>query len=221
MKLTSQDLAQMEKRYRAKLINSLSGFKSANLIGTRSKSGQSNLSIVSSVTHLGSDPALLLTVFRPDSVDRHTLEYIQETKIYTLNHINSSIFEAAHQTSARYERDQSEFEMVGLNEEYSGNFSAPFVKESHIKMAMDLKEVHKLEINGCVMIYGEIREIILPESSLQNDGFVDLEGAKTVCVSSLDSYHETKRLSRLSYAKPNLDLKHLNLKGEVVEAKSL
>ena len=59
MFFNTQSLNELEQRYRAHLINSLSGFKSANLLGTVDKNGQENLSIVSSVFHLGANPALL------------------------------------------------------------------------------------------------------------------------------------------------------------------
>ena len=59
MHLTLEDIRQLEKRHRANLINSITGVKSANLIGTRNKEGNTNLSIVSSVVHLGSNPALI------------------------------------------------------------------------------------------------------------------------------------------------------------------
>jgi len=41
----------MENRYRANFINSITGYKSANLIGTVSSDGVENLAIFSSVTH--------------------------------------------------------------------------------------------------------------------------------------------------------------------------
>ncbi|MGO3346471.1 MAG: hypothetical protein ACTIM4_14665 [Marinomonas sp.] len=53
-----QSLSEMTSRYRTQLINSLSGFKSANLIGTCNAQGQTNLAIFSSVFHLGASPAL-------------------------------------------------------------------------------------------------------------------------------------------------------------------
>jgi hypothetical protein len=34
-----------------------------------------------------------------------------------------------------------------------------------------------------------------------SDGFIDLENAGTITVSGLDSYHSTKKIERLSYAK--------------------
>lgn len=59
MTLSRQDIQAMDQRERARLINSLSGFKSANLIGTCDKQGLENLAVVSSVVHLGSNPPCL------------------------------------------------------------------------------------------------------------------------------------------------------------------
>lgn len=60
----------MDKRYRANLINSVTGYKSANLIGTVSQEGTENLAVFSSVTHLGSNPAMLGFIMRPITVPR-------------------------------------------------------------------------------------------------------------------------------------------------------
>ena len=73
---TSKDILEMETRFRAAFINSLSGFKSASLIGSVDKDGNTNLAIFSSVVHLGSNPALIAFINRPDSTSRHTLENI-------------------------------------------------------------------------------------------------------------------------------------------------
>ena len=91
-------------------INSLSGYKSANLVGTKSKTGQENLSIVSSVVHLGANPPLMGFVVRPHSKDspRHTFENLESTSFFTLNHVNDKIIKESHQTSARYPREVSE-----------------------------------------------------------------------------------------------------------------
>lgn len=83
--INQKDLSVMASRYRAHMVNSLSGFKSANLIGTISKNGQTNVAIISSVVHLGSSPALIGFVMRPSTVDHHTLDNIQETQQYTIN----------------------------------------------------------------------------------------------------------------------------------------
>lgn len=203
MKIDQTRLAAMDHRYRVALINSLSGFKSANLIGTVNQNGHTNLSIVSSCVHLGADPALLAFVVRPHSVDRHTLENLLETGYYTVNHVNQDIYRQAHQTSARYPRDESEFHATGLTEDWRGEFKAPYVKEARIGLGLRFREHHPLAINGTEFIIGEIEEIWMDDGLIAEDGFVDLEAAGTVCVSSLDGYHRTTKLTRLSYAKPD------------------
>ena len=45
IKLDQEDIKKMDRIYRLNLINSLSGIKPANLIGTRSNSGINNLAI--------------------------------------------------------------------------------------------------------------------------------------------------------------------------------
>ena len=67
MKFTSNDIKNLDKVYRLNLINSITGIKPANLIATRSKDGVDNVAIFSSVVHLGSNPAMIGFVMRPQS----------------------------------------------------------------------------------------------------------------------------------------------------------
>lgn len=198
---SKQDFPNMDKFFRRNLINSLSGFKSVNLVGTANKFGETNLAIFSQIFHLGATPALMGMIVRPDVVPRHSLMNILETKYYTFNHIQESFFEKAHQTSARYQ--VSEFEAIGLTEEYSKNHSAPYVKEANIKMGLKLREKQELAVNKTIFVIGEVQEIILPKDCLLEDGFIDLEKAGTITCSGLDSYHTTQKLTRLTYAKPD------------------
>jgi len=191
----------METRQRAAFMNSLSGFKSASLIGTIDNQNNANLAIFSSVIHLGSNPALVGFINRPDTVDRHTFENILETNCFTINHICKSIFKQAHQTSARYPKDISEFDATGLTTQYISEFKAPFVKESRIKYGLELVEKHELKINETILVIGKVIEVILPQSCLLPDGAIDIEMAETVAISGLDSYHATEKIARLSYAK--------------------
>jgi len=191
----------MEQRQRAHFINSLSGFKSANLIGTINPAGLTNLCIVSSVIHLGADPALIAFINRPHIVERNTLENIYATKVYTINHVNTDIFEDAHHTSARYPANISEFDQTSLVESYTG-FSAPYVEQSRIKMGVEFREKKDIELNGTVMIIGEIVEVLAEPALIQTDGKIDVVAAQTVSVSGLDEYHTASSLGRLAYAKP-------------------
>jgi flavin reductase (DIM6/NTAB) family NADH-FMN oxidoreductase RutF len=211
MKITKENILQFEKLYRTNFINSnsLSGFKSANLIGTASKEGKTNLAIFSSAIHVGAHPPLIGLLFRPVSVPRHTYENIKETGYFIVNHINKDIYKQAHQTSARYDKELSEFDECGLTPEFSDTIKAPYVKESNIKIGCRFVEEHWIKINDTIFLIGEILEVILPDNVVLEDGYVDIEKAGTIAISGLDSYHETKRISRLSYAKPGKELNTL------------
>ncbi|RLQ22727.1 flavin reductase [Seongchinamella sediminis] len=199
----------MATRERAALVNSLSGFKSANLVGTASQEGHCNLAIMSSAVHLGSDPALLGLVIRPGGDERHTLANILASECYSLNHVNADIVAQAHQTAARYSRDTSEFEATGLTPQWWPEFPAPLVAEAQIKMAMRLREHHPLEINGTHFLIGEIVAVELPEASMGADGSVDLARAGSVALSGLDRYHRVRLHKRMAYAKPDLPPREL------------
>ena len=204
-----EDIDQLEQRFRAQLINSLSGFKSLNLIGTQSKSGVHNLAVISSVVHLGANPPLMGYISRPIAAPRHTLQNILETGFFTLNHIQASFYEQAHQASARYDEAVSEFEAVGLTPEFSKNFHAPYVKESTIKIGLTYREHMEVSLNETLFVIGEIKEIWLPDDVTAKDGYVDIEKAGTVTCSGLDAYHTTQRLQRLTYAKPDQPVRKL------------
>ena len=201
--ITYEQIMNLEKQERVHFVNSLGGFKSIGLIGTQNKIGQTNLAIVDSIIHIGSNPPLFGMIFRPGVVERHTLENILETGFFTINHINENIFKQAHQTSARYEREMSEFEATGLNPEYKNDFFSPFVEESHVQLVMEFKEKINLSINNTVLVIGEVKAVYFPEDCLQKDGFLDIEKAESITCSGLDSYHKTTRIDRLSYAKPD------------------
>ncbi|WP_162046018.1 flavin reductase family protein [Vibrio taketomensis] len=214
VKITENDIAGMDARGRAKFINSVVGYKSANLIGTVDSDGNENLAIVSSVIHLGSSPALVAFISRPHSVERHSLENIINTGYYTINAVSNDITQQAHQTSARYEKHQSEFAMVGLNTEYDHDFFAPFVAESQLKLGMKLVERVTINSNQTEMVIGEIERIWVARTAVMPDGYIDIESLGIVAISGLDSYHSTSRLHRLSYAKPSQLVYPLTIEGE-------
>jgi flavin reductase (DIM6/NTAB) family NADH-FMN oxidoreductase RutF len=209
MIITKENILNSEKLYRTNFVNSLSGFKSANLIGTISNEGKTNLAIFSSVIHVGANPPLMGFLMRPVSVERNTYNNIKETGYFTINHINKEIFKQAHQTSARYEKDNSEFDACGLTPEYTETIKAPYVKESKIKIGLKFAEEQEIKSNVTIFMVGEIIEIILPDNVAAKDGFIDIEKAGTIAASGLDSYHETNRIARLSYAKPGIEPKEI------------
>ena len=74
------------------------------LVGTCDEKGQTNLAIVSSHFHLGSNPPLLAMILRPSTgnSERHTLHNLLETQYWTLNGFSLDDAAQAHQTSAPY-----------------------------------------------------------------------------------------------------------------------
>lgn len=200
---SGEDFKKMEKLFRAEFINSLTGFKSGNLVGSISMEGNTNLSIFSSAVHIGANPPLIGLIIRPVSTPRHTYQNIKATGYYTINHVHKSFFKKAHHTSARFAEGASEFAACGLTPEFSQLLPAPYVRESFIKIGLKFEEEYPIQINQTIMVIGSIIETFLPQKCLSDDGFINLDRAGTVAVSGLDSYHKTKRLARLSYAKPD------------------
>ena len=204
MHLDSASIDAMPSRERAALINSLSGFKSANLIGTADTEGHCNLAIMSSVVHLGSHPPLLMLVVRPGGEERHTLHNLLRSGHYSINHVAADMVDAAHQTAARYPRDVSEFEATGLTPSWWDGFTAPMVAEAHVHLAMQLREHQELAINGTHLVLGEVVQASIPDGCLKEDGSLDLNAAGTVALTGLDSYHRADLMKRMAYAKPDL-----------------
>ena len=203
MNYTKKEIAGLDRITRLKLINSVTGIKPANLIGTQNKSGNTNLAIFSSLVHLGSDPAILGLISRPQTSEvGHTYNNIQENNHYTINHIHPEFIKNAHYTSAKFNADVSEFERCQLTEEYIPNFDAPFVKESHFKMGMQFIEAINIKANGTVLIIGEIQQLMIPDSAIV-EGDVDLEASNSIGISGLNSYYSLKKIDTFPYANVN------------------
>jgi flavin reductase (DIM6/NTAB) family NADH-FMN oxidoreductase RutF len=202
MQLSSADIQHLDRRRRAALINSITGYKPANLVGTVDGSGHSNLAIMSSLVHIGSQPPLLALVFRPDSAERHTLANIRATGSYTINHVHSEIIDAAHQTAARYPREVSEFAATGLKELWREGHVAPFVAEARVRLGMELREEMELAINGTHLVIGEVLSLECPDTAINEIGALDPAVADSVAIAGLDSYYRGELRQRMAYAKP-------------------
>jgi flavin reductase (DIM6/NTAB) family NADH-FMN oxidoreductase RutF len=192
------DFDAMERRYRATFFNTLSGYKSISLVGTMGD--HPNLAIFNSVFHVGANPASLGLVFRPDTVERHTLNNILQTGRYTINHITPAFFRQAHQTSAKYPAQVSEFEACGLSPVFREGNPAPYVGESPVQIGMAFEERLEIKLNGTILILGTITDVSLDTTFVECDGFVRLEDLGTITSLGLDAYFTTTGLGRLPYA---------------------
>lgn len=202
--INKQDISNFERRYRATLINSIAGIRQSFLLGTKSKLGTANLAIFSNIIHFGANPPLWGIVFRPDTVQRDSLSNILETKYYTLNYINQDDFAKAHQTSAKFESNISEFETCSFEAQYENDFFAPFVASSPIKIGLKFEERIDVAINNTIIIIGQIECIQLDSNFISKDGFVHLHEMNVLANIGLDAYCHFDLKERLSYAKPNI-----------------
>ncbi len=209
LKLHEKDIEKLDGDYRRNLMNSLSGFKGANLIGSSDIDGNNNLAIFNSVMHIGANPAYMGIVMRPASVPRHTYNNIKETLYFTINSVHKSFFEKAHQTSAKYPSNLSEFEEVGLTASYGAVHKAPYVAESAVKIGLVLAEELPVKSNGTVILIGKVIELEVDPTLVAADGFVNLCNANTMSVIGLDAYCEPKLVDRLEYARPGKDTKSI------------
>ena len=201
--LKRQDFDDLDHLHRINLINSCSGFKSANLIGTKSNDGIPNVAIFSSVTHFGSNPPLLGIIFRPVSdVPRNTYENIKETGQFTINHIHRDIIEQAHHTSAKYDKRISEFDVTELEEEYKNNWHAPFVKGVPIQIALTFCEEYKIKANNTIQLIAEIKDLYVKDKLIEKDGFINLSKANVMTINGLDGYALPSLKQRIDYQRP-------------------
>ena len=198
-------IEQLEKRRRAALINSLPGFKSVVLVGTVSPQGDTNLCVVNSCFHVGASPALLGMIIRPapEGTERHTLDNIVSTRHYSLNAVSTTMAQRAHHTSARFNRDQSEFDECGFESVTIDGTPAPFVSESPLKIGLTLQDHQPLAINGTHLIIGSVEQLSFANDVWRDDGTLDLTGMDLVAGAGLDGYHNVGPGRRFSYAKPN------------------
>ena len=208
--IDQQELKSYERIYRGNLVNSITGFKSANLLATRSKDGVNNVAIFSSVTHLGSNPALFSFVQRPLGHGvGHTYYNLKETGKITLNHVSRTLVERAHQSSAKYDASISEFEELNIELSERDGFNAPFVKESPVQIAAEYVNEYPLEENNCILVICKITDIFFKEEIQSQDGWLDLGKAGTVTINGLDGYATAQVDKRLSYAQVGKKLTEL------------
>ena len=202
MYFDENDIQKLDHIFRINLINSCSGYKSANLIGSISHEGIENVAVFSSVTHLGSHPALLGFFLRPTTVIRNTYENIRSTGYYTLNHIHETIIKEAHHTSAKYESSVSEFDVTTLRPEYKNGFEAPFVEKAPIQIAMKYVEEYPIKANNTILVVGKIIGLYINDALVEDDGFINLSKAKVAAINGLDGYVIPKNKVRFGYQRP-------------------
>jgi flavin reductase (DIM6/NTAB) family NADH-FMN oxidoreductase RutF len=180
------DAQQWERYYRANMISGLSGYKAAMLVATVNEDASANLALFQNIVHVGTNPALIGMINRPEAATPHTLNNIRRTRFFTLNTVQQAFVAQAHQASAAYQQD--EFEATGLQKQWIDQFPVPFVAASAIKVGLSLVEIMPIRINQTFFIIGQVECFYVPDDLLKPDGYINLAAADVVCTSGLDGY---------------------------------
>jgi flavin reductase (DIM6/NTAB) family NADH-FMN oxidoreductase RutF len=208
-KFTKEAIQELPKIPRLNLINSCTGYKSANLIATKTADGVSNVAIFSSITHLGSDPALLGFILRPTTVPRNTYKNIKELGYFTVNHITETMIADAHHSSANYDESISEFDQTNLEEEYYDGISIPFIKNSPVQILCKYLNEYEIKENGTMHIIASIEQLFIKENLIQKENWLQLDLENVVSINGLDAYCVPKLVDRFEYARPNVPTKSM------------
>lgn len=196
MTIDQKDILAWDAKYRLKFIDSISGYKSVHLVGTKSNAGINNLGTFNSVVHISSNPPQLGFIIQSRTAARTTYNNIVETGCFTINHVHKSILKQAHYTSVNLEEQQSEFKTCNLKDTFLRDFKAPFVEESLVQLGLKLVDDIELKPNGAHLIIGEIELIKTNDEFIKMDGQIDLEQAQDVCVSGINQYSSVRKFVR-------------------------
>ena len=196
------EIEKMDRIARLNLVNSCTGYKSANLIATINNEGKTNVAVFSSVTHLGSDPAMISFVLRPTTVPRHTYQNMKAYGFFSVNHITAEHIADAHHTSAAYPEDISEFDQTNLQAVYHNDCPVPFVKGSPVKLLCKYVNEYLIQENGCILVIASVEAIFYEEELLSSDNWLQLDKGEVVAINGLDGYALPKLMERFAYARP-------------------
>ena len=191
--INTKQIKQLDRLTRLNLINSISGIQNVHLVATKSKNNISNLSIINSVVHIGSNPPLLGFINRPTTIRRDTINNLNFNPFFTINNVEKSKLKNAHLTSGKYPHNISEFKECGFKETYIDSFPIPFVDSSSIKIGLEVVERINIASNNTILIVGLIKILQTPDDFLKN--------TEKYAVGSvgLNSYYSIKELDEFKY----------------------
>lgn len=193
--ISRSTIEKAEKDFRVNLINSVTGAKPGNLIGTVDLQGNLNVAIFSSVVHLGSHPPLIGFFLRPSfQTKRDTYNNIIQTGDYTINSIPLKLIENAHDTSRKFPADVSEFDECSISYIHREGVKAPFVSDSPIQLSMKFLEEKTIRQNNTSLIIGEVDAVHIDSNIFNQNGDLDLERACVSAIGGLRHYYKLNKV---------------------------
>lgn len=199
-----EEFDHWEKLYRTRFFNSLHGYKAIHLIGSKNGRNEFNLAPFSSVVHVGAFPPLVGIVFRPNTVSRHTYDNIKTSGVFTINSMPIENAELIHKSAAKYPRNQSEFEAVGLDPEQVDLYDAPAVKGAPVQLFLKEVEEQLILANQTHFLIGEIYKVRIRPELVAPSGLINTD--EFALATGLESYGSAKFYKRFTYARPDEDI---------------
>ncbi len=144
-------------------------------------------------------------VVRPSGeVLRNTYDNIQKTGVFTINHVNVNCTAQAHTTSAKFDPHLSEFDICNFTEQWLSSFAAPFVQESHLKIGLSFVDTIPIELNGTVLVIGQVEHLFIEDNVVSEEGYVDLSQIDSIGVGGLNTYYTLNKQATYPYARAKL-----------------
>jgi flavin reductase (DIM6/NTAB) family NADH-FMN oxidoreductase RutF len=66
---------------------------------------------------------------------------------------------------------------------------------------MKYVESMPIEINGTILVIGEVEHVIIPDEALNDKGYIDLAEAEVTGISGLNSYYKLEKIGSFPYAR--------------------
>ena len=197
--------------YRRTLMNAVAGPRSLFLMGTSHPNGTPNLGLFFNLVHVGANPPLLGILFRPLTVPRHSYSNLIRNNECTLNLVSESMVPQAHQSSASFAEEISEFDAVGLKPEFHGGYLSPTVAESPLQLGLRPIEEHTIQANATILVVLKLEWMRLNKEFVSAEGFLRLEQMQAAVSNGLDGYAGLARSQRFAYAKVGEPLRKKDL----------
>jgi flavin reductase (DIM6/NTAB) family NADH-FMN oxidoreductase RutF len=113
------------------------------------------------------------------------------------------MIERSHYTSVKFDKNESEFQKCKFTAEYLNEFQAPYVKDSCVKIGLNLEDIQLIKSNGCRLIIGRVEKLYVSDSVIHKTGNIQLELLNSIGVSGLNTYYGLNRIAEYPYARVN------------------
>lgn len=177
--MTEFDIADLSPRECARLVKAAVTPRPIAWISTVDEDGRDNLAPYSSYNYVtSSPPVVLFNASRRDDGDlKHTARNALDTGEFAVNVVTESVIEQMDRTSESVPKDESEFDLAGVDRAACTRIAPPRVADAVVTFECTLYD--SLRVHEKVMVLGEVEHCHVDERAL-TDGEVDARKIDTV-----------------------------------------